>query len=81
MRSVERSLSGLMLPAGSWRTATFEAFQRSTGWPPCHSARLTDSRSSSAVGAARLRKPWPNSTSFTPSSCRFWTISPAKVRS
>ena len=34
IRSFDRSLSGLMLPAGSCRTATLDAFQRSTGCPP-----------------------------------------------
>jgi hypothetical protein len=33
----DRSLSGLMLPAESCRTATLDGFQRSTGCPPCQS--------------------------------------------
>jgi hypothetical protein len=35
--SRDRSLSGLMLPAESCRTATLDGFQRSTGCPPCQS--------------------------------------------
>jgi hypothetical protein len=68
MRSVERSLSGLMFPAGSWRTETLDAFHRRAGWPPCQRTRDTLSRSSSAVGAAMLRNPWPNWTRLSPSS-------------
>ena len=34
MRSVDLSLAGLRLPAGSWATATLAAIQRVTGLPP-----------------------------------------------
>jgi AcrR family transcriptional regulator len=37
MRSVDLSLAGFRLPAGSWATATLAAIQRVTGLPPCAS--------------------------------------------
>src|ERR1700688_4258304 len=56
MHSRDRSLPGFILPAGSCRTATLDAFQRSTGCPSCQSAREMTRRSSSAVGAARTQE-------------------------
>jgi hypothetical protein len=68
MRSVDLSLAGLRLPAGSWATATFAAIQRATGLPPWASFFETISFSSSRVGAAIERKPWRNLTVVAPSS-------------
>ena len=51
MRSVDLSLAGLRLPAGSWATATLLAIQRVTGLAPWASLRETMSFSSSRVGA------------------------------
>jgi hypothetical protein len=66
--SVERSLSGFSLPAGSRRTVTFDAHQVASGLPLCSSSLPMRRRMSSAEAGPMLRNPWPNSTMQTPSS-------------
>src|SRR4029453_12908293 len=70
MRSVDLSLAGFRLPAGSWATATLAAIQRVTGLPPWARLVETITFSSSRVGAAMERNPWRNSTIAAPSSWR-----------
>ena len=77
--SVDHSLSGFSLPAGSLRTLTFDVHQVAIGLPPCCSSRPIKRRRNSAEAGPMLRKPWPNSTRDSPSSWRLRTIA-AKVR-
>ena len=79
--SVDFSLSGLMLPAGSVRTKMLSIIHRRGALPPWAMRPSSTSFISSLLGGDISLKPCPKGTMVKPASSRFWLIWTAPHRS